>query len=86
MCPFLTQKRIGREEQFPRSLFLISIRPRNGPCFFSPWSLRSASSGTALAAVLLVKPLSEALQSSSVWIPLSFGHVLLARACPLGLP
>lgn len=41
-------------------------------------------SGHAVAAVLAVKPLSEAFQSSSVWIPLSFRHVLLVCACPLG--
>lgn len=41
-------------------------------------------SGHAVAAVLGVKPLSEAFQSSSVWIPLSFRHVLLVCACPLG--
>lgn len=38
-------------------------------------------SGHAVAAVLAVKPLSEAFQSSSVWIPLSFRHVLLVCAC-----
>lgn len=30
-------------EQFPCSSFLTGAQPRNGPCSFSPWSLRSAS-------------------------------------------
>lgn len=32
-----------RREQFLCSSFLIAVQPRNGPCSFCPWSLRSAT-------------------------------------------